>query len=287
MNESLEQCSLKKIQDSQRKLLTDLYGDTWKSIPKLIKSLTKNNHDNFNGISKKLQFDDDEKENIRSHIKLNKELYLTSSNVKRNDTKDGDTTKKSRKKLFTEKVLSTPEIPKLKPERKQRNANSTTKKPKINKAMSVTEMVEVMKVNILTEKNENIPSLTRKNEEIPSLTKKNEEIPSLTRKNDNIPSLARKYEKIPSMTKKNEEIPILTKNNGTIENSTARKVPSLTKKHEKAPSLPKNHDNIPSLTKKNDIIENLTKRVEQVAVTPNNVKRLSFMGSLAGMHNIL
>lgn len=154
-NESQEQCSIKKIQLSQRKLLNDLYGETWKSIPKLFKAISAK-YENYDAVSKKLQFDDDssEKENIRHDLKHNKMLYLTNSDIKRKvDISSIDTDKKSKKKLYTEVVPSTPEVPKIKAI-KQRNVNSTTKKSKVNKAMSVTEMVEIMKndVDLLTKK---------------------------------------------------------------------------------------------------------------------------------------
>ncbi|XP_028163068.1 uncharacterized protein LOC114354728 [Ostrinia furnacalis] len=153
-NESLEECSLKKIQQSQKKLLSDLYGETWKSIPKLFKAISKN-YENFDGVSKKLQFDDDEdKENIRHDLQRNKELYLTGSDAKKKFGNFSESEKKSKKKLYTEKVPSTPDVPKTKPVR-TRNVNSTTKK---GKAMSVTELVEIMKkdVNEVTKKAENL-----------------------------------------------------------------------------------------------------------------------------------
>ncbi|KAJ8705306.1 hypothetical protein PYW07_011133 [Mythimna separata] len=153
-NESQEQCSIKKIHLSQKKLLNDLYGDQWKSIPKLFKAI-KANYEN-DTVSKKLRFDDDEsdKENIRHHLKENKKLYLTDSEAKRRVDIANETDKKSKKKLYTEIVPSTPEVPKV----KVRNVNSTTKKTKVKKAMSVTEMVEVMKddVDVLTKKVGNV-----------------------------------------------------------------------------------------------------------------------------------
>ncbi|KAM3957283.1 uncharacterized protein ACR2FA_008707 [Aphomia sociella] len=140
-NESLEQCSIKKIQQSQKKLLDDLYGESWKSIPKLFKTIS-NNYAKMDGITKKLQFDDEDsdKENIRSDLKKNRELYLTSSDAKRKIMNYTDAEKKSKKKLYTEK-LDTPDIPRTKVVR-TRNINSTTKK---TKGMSVTELVEIMR----------------------------------------------------------------------------------------------------------------------------------------------
>ncbi|CAH0599155.1 unnamed protein product [Chrysodeixis includens] len=149
-NESQEQCSIKKIEQSQKKLLDDLYGDSWKSIPKLFKAI-KTNYENYNTVSKQLRYDDEEsdKENIRSDLKRNKMLYLTDSERKK-AIELTDTEKKSKKKLYTEKVASTPEVPKV----KVRNVNSTTKKNKVNKAMSVTEMVATMRndVDLLAKK---------------------------------------------------------------------------------------------------------------------------------------
>ncbi|KAG6460498.1 hypothetical protein O3G_MSEX012023 [Manduca sexta] len=151
MNESLEQCSIKTIQHSQKKLLNDLYGETWKSIPALFKTL-KHNYSNFNGVTKKLQFDDDEKENVRHNLKEIKTQYLTESETKKR-AELLDSEKKSKRKLYTEKVPSTPEPPKFK-----RNVNSTTKKKTVNKGMSVTELVEIMKrdIDVLTEKVGNV-----------------------------------------------------------------------------------------------------------------------------------
>ncbi|XP_075986973.1 uncharacterized protein LOC142983794 isoform X2 [Anticarsia gemmatalis] len=154
-NESQEQCSIKKIQQSQKKLLNDLYGETWKSIPKLFKAISAK-YENYDAVSKKLHFDDDgsDKENIRHDLKKNKMLYLTNSDTKRRvDNSTLDTDKKSKKKLYTELIPSTPEVPKIKAI-KGRNVNSTTKKNKVNKAMSVTEMVEIMKndVDLLTKR---------------------------------------------------------------------------------------------------------------------------------------
>ncbi|CAH0731636.1 unnamed protein product, partial [Brenthis ino] len=148
-NESLEQCSLKKIQNSHQKLLSDLYGDTWKSIPSLFKSI-KQKHEDLDVVAKKLHFNDDEndKENIRSDLKRNKELYLTSSETKirRNGSFEE---KKSKKKLYTEKIPSTPDLPKQRP----RNVKSSTKK-----GMSVTELVRTMtdNVNVLTNHIQNV-----------------------------------------------------------------------------------------------------------------------------------
>lgn len=149
-NESQEQCSIKKIHLSQKKLLNDLYGDQWKSIPKLFKAI-KAKYEN-DTVSKKLEFDDDasDKENIRHDLKRNKMLYLTNSEIKRREDLASDTEKKSKKKLYTEKVPSTPEVPKI-----TRNVNSTTKKNKVKKAMSVTELVEMnikKDIEVLTKK---------------------------------------------------------------------------------------------------------------------------------------
>ncbi|XP_026760326.2 uncharacterized protein LOC113519424 [Galleria mellonella] len=160
-NESLEQCSMKKIQQSQKKLLDDLYGEAWKSIPTLFKTIS-HNYPKMDGVSKKLQYDDEDsdKENIRSDLEKNKQLYLTGSDVKRKVMNYGDTEKKSKKKLYTEKVPNTPDIPRTRVVR-TRNVNSTTKK---TKGMSVTELVEIMRkdeidnndVGLITKKVENI-----------------------------------------------------------------------------------------------------------------------------------
>ncbi|CAG9570226.1 unnamed protein product [Danaus chrysippus] len=152
---SSEQCSIKKIHQSQQKLLSDLYGETWKSIPSLFKTLQQN-HKNLNGISKKLNFNDDDKENIKSDLERNKQLYLMESETKRRvEVLNSD--KKSKKKLFTEKVPSTPEPPKLKSKLK------TTSKKK--KSMTVTELVEVMTndVDSLSQKVKNV-CVTPKND---------------------------------------------------------------------------------------------------------------------------
>ncbi|KAL4712499.1 hypothetical protein ACJJTC_007515 [Scirpophaga incertulas] len=158
-NESLEECSIKKIHQSQKKLLSDLYGDTWKSIPKLFKTLSQN-YENFNGVSKKLKFDDEDsdKENIRLDLKRNKELYLTGSDAKRKTGTLCNSEKKCKKKLYTERVPCTPEPPKIKPAVK-RNVSSTIKK---GKAVSVTELVEIMKkdVEVLSQKVNNISMST-------------------------------------------------------------------------------------------------------------------------------
>lgn len=135
-NESYEKCSITKIQQSQKKLLCDLYGETWKSIPSLFKTLSNKNVD-FDGVSKKLSFDEDEKENIRHDLKRNKELYLTSSDLKRNEINYIDSEKKLKKKLYTEKIPSTPDI-----KVKSRNVNNTTKKT--TNGMSVTDLVGAM-----------------------------------------------------------------------------------------------------------------------------------------------
>ncbi|KPJ19569.1 Acidic repeat-containing protein [Papilio machaon] len=166
-NESLEECSMKKIHQSQKKLLDDLYGDAWKSIPTLLKTLKKEKH---NLIPKKL-FDDDadniisEKASTRKEIKQNKLLYLTESEKKVNKELN-NTDKKGKKKLYTEVVPNTPE-PKTK--KKEKNVNTSQKKLK---GLSVTELVQVMNndVDNLTKKVENI-SVTKKVENI-SVTKK-------------------------------------------------------------------------------------------------------------------
>lgn len=110
----------------------------------------------MNVISKKLQFNDDDDSdegNIRLHIKKNKELYLTDSEIKKK--KDlSDFERRSKKKLYTEKI---PSIPDPEPETpkdkliKPRNVNSTTKK---TKGLSVTDLVKVMSndVDVITKK---------------------------------------------------------------------------------------------------------------------------------------
>lgn len=135
-NESLEKCSIRKIQHSQKKLLDDIYGEVWKSIPTLFKTASHNQNDLY-GVSKKLDFDDEDsdKENVRVRLKQNKELYLTGSERKLLKQTEGE--KSSKKKLFTEKIVSTPQP---KPAVK-RNVNSTTKK-KLPNGKSVTELVK-------------------------------------------------------------------------------------------------------------------------------------------------
>ncbi|XP_038219370.1 uncharacterized protein LOC119837712 [Zerene cesonia] len=156
--ESQQHCSIKEIQNSHHKLLNDIYGDVWKSIPKLF-SKTPNR---FNGVSKQLHYDDDDsdKENIRSVIKQNRELYLTESDKKqmRNDVTDSE--KKSKKKLYTEKVANTPDVPKPKI-KITRDVQSTTKKKK--KGMTVTELVQTLdgvntldSVDVLTKRVQNV-----------------------------------------------------------------------------------------------------------------------------------
>ncbi|CAG5037933.1 unnamed protein product [Parnassius apollo] len=156
-NESLEQCSIKKIQQSQQKLLSDLYGETWKTIPSLFKTIS-HKHDNLDGVSKKLYFNDDDdsdKENIKYDLQRNKLLYLTGSDAKhKTNNRLSNTEKKSKKKLYTEKVPNTPEVSKLKP-KIIGDVKSTTKK---RKGLTVTELVAVMKndVEVLTKKVENV-----------------------------------------------------------------------------------------------------------------------------------
>ncbi|XP_011551170.3 uncharacterized protein LOC105382893 [Plutella xylostella] len=158
-NESSEQCSIKKIHQSQKKLLDELYGEVWKSIPNLFKTAKRN--DNNSGCTKKLDFDDDDSDkenNIRKHIKVNKELYLTGSDAKRKvRVDDTEIERKSKKKLYTELVPSTPEPTKTK-HKVKRHANTTSKK--VLKGKSVTEIVDIIKdkfdVNDLTKKVEKV-----------------------------------------------------------------------------------------------------------------------------------
>ncbi|XP_013148784.1 PREDICTED: uncharacterized protein LOC106111305 [Papilio polytes] len=180
-NESLEECSMKKIQQSQKKLLDDLYGDTWKSIPSLLKTLKKEKH---NIVPKKL-FDDDadniisEKASTRKEIKQNKLLYLTESEKKIN--KELSTEKKFKKKLYTEVVPNTPE-----PKTKKKEKNTSTKKLK---GLSVTELVQVMKndVDNLTRKVENI-SVSKNVEITPSKELAVNRLSFLASLADNVPS---------------------------------------------------------------------------------------------------
>lgn len=179
-NESYEKCSIAKIHQSQKKLLNDLYGETWKSIPSLFKTLKKK-YDNFDGVSKKLQFED-EKENIRHDLKKNKELYLTASDIKRNEINFGDTDRKSKKKLFTEKVPNTPDLK----EKPKRIVNSTTKKTKI-KGLSVTELVQTMNGGIKTDVPEDLTKkLTKNDKDKSGKTKSKAKIDILTKKLENV-----------------------------------------------------------------------------------------------------
>ncbi|CAH2236717.1 jg16957 [Pararge aegeria aegeria] len=145
LNESLEHCSTSKIQQSHHKLLSELYGETWKSIPSLFKSI-RHKHDNINGISKKLHFDDDEsdKENIRHLLKQNKELYLTGSDLKNRKGDISNIERKSKKKLYTEKVPSTPDLPK--------------QQPKLNRDAKTTNTPELPKQSIKPNNNVKITS---------------------------------------------------------------------------------------------------------------------------------
>ncbi|XP_022124427.2 uncharacterized protein LOC110999599 isoform X1 [Pieris rapae] len=134
LNESQEHCSMEKITKSHHKLLSELYGD----------DIIWNNFRTPNGVSKKLLYEDEDKENIRSVIKKNKELYLTDSErKKKSDTENSEI--KSRKKLYTE-MVSTPEVPKVKI---PCDVKTTVKKN--SKAMTVTELVEIMD-DVLKEK---------------------------------------------------------------------------------------------------------------------------------------
>ncbi|VVC89449.1 unnamed protein product [Leptidea sinapis] len=153
-NESQEHCSMEKIQSSHQKLLNDLYGEVWKSIPTLFKKRSQK-HNDLNGVTKKLNFDDSDsdKENIRDILKYNRELYLTDSGRKyiKNDNIDLD--RKSKKKLYTEKVPSTPELPKIQM-KDNRNVKSTTKK---KKGLTVTELVQLMNTE-----DKDVANITRK-----------------------------------------------------------------------------------------------------------------------------
>lgn len=116
-----------KIQKSQIKLLNELYGEVWKSIPRLFKAMTPKA--NFNECTKKLDFDDDsDKENVYNDLKVKRDLFLTESDRKKDTKTLTDTEKKSRRKLYTENVFVHPEIPKT----NTRNVKSTTKKVKTN-----------------------------------------------------------------------------------------------------------------------------------------------------------
>ncbi|XP_069362681.1 germ cell nuclear acidic-1 protein-like [Maniola hyperantus] len=189
-NESLEQCSIKTIQKSHHKLLSDLYGDKWKSIPSLFKTLERK-HDNFNGVTKKLHFEDDEsdKENIRHVLKKNKELYLTGSDLKNKKGDFSDIERKSKKKLYTEKVPNTPEPPKQKPIKLNKDIKSTStpelpkqKSVKVNrdvkttvkkrKDMTVTELVRAMQndVDSLTKKIQSVTVVTKTDDVVKRLT---------------------------------------------------------------------------------------------------------------------
>ncbi|XP_050678072.1 germ cell nuclear acidic protein-like [Leptidea sinapis] len=153
-NESQEHCSMEKIQSSHQKLLNDLYGEVWKSIPTLFKKRSQK-HNDLNGVTKKLNFDDSDsdKENIRDILKYNRELYLTDSDRKyiKNDNIDLD--RKSKKKLYTEKVPCTPELPKIQM-KDNRNVKSTTKK---KKGLTVTELVQLMNTE-----DKDVANITRK-----------------------------------------------------------------------------------------------------------------------------
>ncbi|XP_068624777.1 uncharacterized protein [Battus philenor] len=143
-NESLEQCSIKTIQQSQKRILNDLYGEAWKTIPSLFKTLS-HKKDNFDCISKKLFNDDDnssDKENVKIDLQRDKLLYLTGSDAKhKSNTDNSNTEKKCKKKLYTEKIPNTPEVPKTKP----KSVNSTTKKLQ---GLTVTQLVDSMKTDI-------------------------------------------------------------------------------------------------------------------------------------------
>lgn len=135
---------MKKILQSQKKLLNDLYGDAWKSS--LLKKIP-DQFNNLNGITKKLDFDNDtdtESSNIRNDLKTNKHLYLTSSDIKQKTQNLDNTEKKSKKKLYTEKVPATPDVPKPKL-KTNRTVNTTSKK---KKDMTVTELVQTDEDNL-------------------------------------------------------------------------------------------------------------------------------------------
>ena len=105
----------------------------------------------MDGVTKKLQFNEDESDkenNIRTDLKRNKELYLTNSETKllRNNSFEE---RKSKKRLYTEKIPSTPDLPKQKP----KSVKSSTKK-----GISVTDLVKELSsdVEILRNKVQNV-----------------------------------------------------------------------------------------------------------------------------------
>lgn len=308
-NESYEHCSMRKIEKSHKKILNDLYGSAWKSIPGLFKTPSHKNG-NFNGVAKKLFADDEndsligERKKNRLLVEINRELYLgikqndapgdvdkSNSDVKKN-VKDNvyGTERKSRKKLYTEKVPSTPDVPIRK---NKIHANTTSKKVKIKKGMSITELVEIMskndkndkakeidiagkKQNISTKREDN--DLQNKSKDTPRKGSHSSETENrLSNKENNLTQKVDLTNKEKNVRKKESD---LTNKN----NRLPRKECGLTGKASNFPSKGK------YLTEKSDVKETkhldvLTKGIDSVSLTPNSdSQRLSFMGSMAGSY---
>lgn len=241
LNESQEHCSIAQIQRSHYKLLSELYGDIWKKFREP------------SGVSKKLLYDDDEeKENIRSVIKKNKELYLTDSEKKIKDEAE-TAEKRSKKKLYTECVC-TPEVPKHKINI-PRDVKTTVKKN--TKAMTITELVKVMDDVLKDKVDDTISNIKSQNND--TSLKKNKKENLFTSSID-------------------KKIQISGKLHFGIDNERKTKNGhNLTETHK----ISTNKDDNGNKVKNN--IDILTKKLKKMDVchTPET-KRLSFVASLAG-----
>lgn len=130
---SQEECSLEKIQMSQKKILDELYGDVWKSLPNFFKSKKV---DNCGGVTKRLDFDDED-EDIAD--KENFKGVDAKHEIRKNecDSIGG----KTKKKLYTEKIPNTPEPRSVS---KKRNVQSATKKAKQKTVSEILKNLDVL-----------------------------------------------------------------------------------------------------------------------------------------------
>ncbi|GBP80869.1 Acidic repeat-containing protein [Eumeta japonica] len=148
-NESFNECSMKKIEDSQKKLLNDLYGEVWKTMPSLFKT-QKLDYDT--NIIKKLDFSDG--------------MLKVASPIQKENLK---------KKLYTEKVPNTPEPINDINKKFKREVQTTSKKARTK---TVTELVQDLKSEYTADSSRNpkkdIDYISHKIDNVPSWRCNNE-----------------------------------------------------------------------------------------------------------------
>lgn len=151
--ESIEHCTVEKIRLSQQKVLDELYGEQWRSIPTLFKTSPQKHFDNLK--ARRLSFSDEDKENTEAKEKKTEKRIETKKADKKTTKIPSVTNKTKEKTEIKKKVIVEKDV--LKPTSKNNNAKVCVGKVKVAIAKSV-ENIEVKKLGFMASLADNVPT---------------------------------------------------------------------------------------------------------------------------------